>query len=175
MVLTFAPVLSHITNQALLLKQMHLERRNPWAYARITVLVPWLNQVSDMCHMQHMPFPGRWLSYRGSARTGVAVWGCLSILPCSWCDRFKLSVLVVGRKQPGFAFKQICAETSMCVEVPLRHLSIPRWLKLTLMGMQPWSCPFAGLRSPRCLDKLIKCSWQRQLGDVAACTAVFGL
>lgn len=154
--------LSYVTNQALLPKQLPLERRNAWSYARITVLV-WQNQVSDICHMQHMPFPGRWLSQGFcSARMDVAVWGFLSILPCSWCDHFKFSSLVVGRKLPGFAFKQICAETSMCVQLPLCHLSIPGWLKLSLTGLQSWSCPFAGLWSPRCLDKITECSWQMQ-------------
>lgn len=96
-----------------------------------------------MCHMQHMPFPGRWLSERFcSARMGVAVWGFLSILLCSWCDRFKI-FLVVGRKQPGLTFKQICAETSVWVQVPLCHLSIPGWLKLSLMGLQSWFPHFA--------------------------------
>lgn len=135
--------LSYVTNQALLPKQVPLERRNVWAYARITVLVLWQNQVSDMCHMQHMPFPGRWLSERFcSARMGVAVWGFLSILLCSWCDRFKI-FLVMGRKQPGLTFKQICAETSVWVQVPLWHLSIPEWLKLSLMGLQSWFPHFA--------------------------------
>lgn len=64
---------------------------------------------------------------------------------------------------------------NVCVQVPLGHLSIPGWLKLSLMVLQSWSHPFASLRSPRCLEKLIKCSWKRQLADAAASAAVFGL
>lgn len=169
--------LSYVTNQALLPKQAPLERRNAWAYARITVPVVWQNQVSDMCHMQHMPFPGWWLSQGfHSARKGIAVWDFLSILLCSWYDWFNFFFffcLLWGKNSQVLHSSRF--DRNVCVQVPLGHLSIPGRLKLSLMGLQSWSHPFASLRSPRCLEKLIKCSWKRQLADAAASAAVFGL
>lgn len=85
--------------------------------------------------------------------------------------------LLLEQNNQVCAFKQICAEASSVCSGAFRTCKHPRVTEAVINGAAVlvsahW---FAGLRSPRSLDPLVKRSWQRQLTDAAACAAILGL